>query len=256
MNENLNEILKNLDEFLDTVAAYQLEARKSGFKIETKSSSVDFVTEVDKKSDEMIINFIKTNYPTHQILTEEHGVVGDESPWCWVVDPIDGTTNFIHSYPLHSISVGLKFNGERVLGLVVLPVLKMKFSAIKGQGAFLNGEKISVSKTTELKNAIVSTGFPYSRAVENPNLEYFNKIINHIAGIRRSGSAAIDLCFTAAGYSDAYFEFNINEWDFCAGWLILEEAGGHGKSRKFGHNTMYIFTNSYIDNALNERLFG
>ncbi|CZE46552.1 inositol monophosphatase family protein [Campylobacter geochelonis] len=302
MDENLEEILRNLDSFLDEVGKFQLDSRKSGFSVNTKSSDVDFVTQIDKKSDEMIINFIRQNYPTHEILTEEHGSLpalkckkskeqkisksgsqnfkesefcnniprGDNlettqhkngknetnNKWCWVVDPIDGTTNFIHSYPLHCISVGLKFNEETVLGMVVLPVLKMKFYAIKGAGAFLNGEKINVSKTSELKKAIISTGFPYNRAVENPNLVYFNKIINQISGIRRSGSAAIDLCFNAAGFCDAYFEFNINEWDFCAGWLILNEAGGRGKVRKFGHNTMYIFTNSHIDEALEKALFG
>lgn len=253
MDENLKSIRQNLANFLKEVCEFQLNSRN--FKVETKSSVVDFVTDIDKKSDEMIINFIQKNYPSHQILTEEHGVLGDENEWCWVVDPIDGTTNFIHGYPLHCISIGLKFRGEAVLGMVALPVLGVKFHAIKGGGAFKDSEQIYVSKESKLEKSLIATGFPYSRATHNPNLPYFNKVINKIAGIRRSGSAAIDLCFTAAGYTDAYFEFGINEWDYCAGKLILEEAGGKSYLRKFDNDKMFIFTNSCIDKELNNVLF-
>lgn len=257
MNEFLNSVRKDLEKLLDEVCNFQLNSKN--FKVETKSSMVDYVTDIDKKSDEMIIDFIKTNYPTHQILTEEHGIIGEKSKWCWVVDPIDGTTNFIHSYPLHCISVGLKFENETVLGMVALPVLNTKFHAIKGCGAFKDSKQIYVSKQSILEKSLISTGFPYSRATHNPNLVYFNKIINKIAGIRRSGSAAIDLCFTAAGYTDAYFEFAINEWDYCAGKLILEEAGGKSYKRefssKFGKDEMFIFTNSCIDDELKKALF-
>lgn len=253
--ENLHTIKENLEEFLESVSRFQIEQKDINYAIETKSSQVDFVTSVDKKSDEMIIEYIKKHYPHHQILTEEHGTIGGKSDWCWVIDPIDGTTNFIHKYPLHSISVGLEFQNETVLGMVVLPILGMKFYAIKGEGAFLNDKPIFVSKTASLSQSLISTGFPYNRAKENPNLEYFNKIINHIAGIRRSGSAAIDICFCAAGFCDGYFEFNINKWDYCAGKLILEEARGTSKKFIFGNNTMYFFTNSFIDKELENKLF-
>lgn len=255
MNENLENIRLNLEQFLSKVSKFQLDSKSVDFNIQTKSSVVDFVTDIDKKSDEMIIEFINKNYPSHQLLTEEHGILGPKSEWCWVIDPIDGTTNFIHSYPLHSISVGLKYKDETVLGVVVLPVLNMKFHAIKGSGAFLNDKQIFVSKQSNLEKSLISTGFPYSRAIHNPNLVYFNKIINKIAGIRRSGSAAIDICFTAAGYTDGYFEFNINEWDYCAGRLILKEAGGRCYEKKICSDTMFIFTNSYVDEKLLKTLF-
>lgn len=255
MSQNLYKIKENLELFLLDVAKFQLNARNDDIVVQTKSSVIDFVTNIDKKSDEMIIDFIKTNYPKHKILTEEHGMIGNDSHWCWVVDPIDGTTNFIHNYPLHCISIGLKFADEIVLGMVVLPVLNMTFYAIKGEGAYLNNKRIFVTKESRLKKSLIATGFPYSKETSNPNLPYFNKIINKIAGIRRSGSAAIDLCFTAAGYTDAYFEFNINEWDFCAGKLILEEAGGQSYEINLDSNKMFIFTNSYIDDELYNALF-
>lgn len=253
--ENLKKIKENLENFLDKVCDFQLQAREKNYEIRTKTSAVDFVTSIDKKSDELIINFIKNNYPTHQILTEESGIIGTKSDYLWVIDPIDGTTNFIHKYPLHSISIGLEYKNKPVLGVVALPVLNMKFSAIKNGGAFLNGKQIFVSNISSLENSILSTGFPYTRAIENPNLKYFNKIINKISGIRRSGSAAIDICFCAAGFCEGHFEFNLNRWDICAGELILSEAGGDSKKIGFKNNTMFIFTNSAINKELEEQLF-
>lgn len=254
--KNLFIVKEKIKCLMNEVATFQLKSSKSDFNIETKSSDIDFVTDIDKKSDEMIIEFIKKNFSDFKILTEEHGYLGNsESKYCFVIDPIDGTTNYAHNYPLHCISIGLKYEEKVVFGMVYLPVLKMNFYAIKNHGAYLNDEKIFVSKTNDLNRSILSTGFPYSRAIDNPNLYYFNKIINKIAGIRRSGSAAIDVCFCAAGFTDGYFEFNINEWDYCAGKCILEEAGGSCEMFIFENNKMFLFSNSAINHKIKDVFF-
>lgn len=227
----------------------------SNFDIEIKSSKIDFVTSIDKECEEKIIKFIQTNFASFSILSEESGEIKGSSPWTFVIDPIDGTTNFIHRYPIYSISIGLKKDDETMLGMVYLPLLGFFFHAIRGSGAFLNEQRLSVSLTSSLDKALISTGFPYSRATYNPNLKYFNKIINKIAGIRRSGSAAADLCFLAAGFCDGYFEFCINEWDYIAGELILSEAGGHVEHIKLEKDIMFFYTNSKIDSWLKEALF-
>ncbi len=250
------EVLEKLDKHLEKVAEFQLKSLENrNFKIEEKNTAVDMVTEIDKKSEEMIINFIKENYPNHSILTEETGFY-DGNEYEWVIDPIDGTTNFIHGYPFHCISVGLRCKSETMLGLVLAPQLNVKFYAIKGEGAFKNGKKLKVSDEGIMNKSVIVTGFPYERATENPNLIPFNNVVNKVAGIRRSGAAALDLCYVAAGNLDAYWEYNIKEWDACAGELILHEAGGTSKRIIQGHNTLFVFGNGKIDKPLVEALEG
>ncbi len=224
---NLDHVLKKVKDWVEEVADYQLkEIKQDRFLVESKGTDVDMVTNVDKHSEEMIVNHIKSTFPDHGILGEESGHYNKKSDYIWVIDPIDGTTNFVHGYPMHCISVGLKYRNETVLGLVLAPVVGYEFYAIKGRGAFLNGKKISVTNRDKMGESVIATGFPYSRRTNNMNLPYFNKIVNEVAGIRRSGSAALDLCMVAAGMLDAYWEFFVNEWDIIAGRLFVEEAGG------------------------------
>ncbi len=256
---NLQEVLGKLEKCLEEVAAFQLESLENQqFKIEEKKTEFDMVTEIDKKSEEMIMEFIRKNYTGHSILTEETGFHTGEgkNEYEWVIDPIDGTTNFIHGYPFHCISVGLRYKGETVLGLVTAPQLKIKFHSIKGKGAYKNGKRISVSETNNLQKSVIVTGFPYERAIENPNVIPFNNVVNKVSGVRRSGSAALDLCFVAAGNLDAYWEYNIKEWDMCAGELILKESGGTSQKFVEEHNTLFLFGNGKIDTVLYEALKG
>lgn len=254
---NLNIVMENLKSCISKVAKFQLSSLENKtFKIEEKKTEFDMVTEIDKKSEKMIMEFITTNYPEHAILTEETGFHDGsmENEYEWVIDPIDGTTNFIHGFPFHCISVGLRYKGETVMGLVNAPQLNTIFSSVKGKGAFKNDKKISVSETKLLHKSIVVTGFPYERAVENPNLKCFNSVVNKVAGIRRTGSAALDLCFVASGNFDAYWEYNVKEWDICAGELILKEAGGTSQKFIQNHNTLFYFGNGSIDSIMLEVL--
>ena len=254
---NLKEVLSKLNKCLEEVSEFQLLSLESQeFQIEEKKTEFDMVTEIDKKSEEMIMSFIRENYPGHSILTEETGFHDGkvENEYEWVIDPIDGTTNFIHGYPFHCISVGLRYKGETVLGLVKAPQLNISFHSIKGEGAYRNGKRISVSEMEKLQKSVIVTGFPYERAIENPNVIPFNNVVNKVSGIRRSGSAALDLCFVAAGNLDAYWEYNIKEWDMCAGELILKESGGTSQKFIQGHNTLFLFGNGRIDEELYEAL--
>lgn len=253
----LEKVLEKLEMVVDEIGKFQLESLENkNFIIEEKSTTVDMVTEIDKKSEEMILKFIKENYLTHSILTEETGFHNgsEKSEYEWVIDPIDGTTNFIHGYPFHCISIGLKYKEKTVLGYVYAPQLNTKFFAIKGQGAYKNGKKINVSSESRLEKSVIVTGFPYERAIENPNVIPFNNVVNKVAGIRRSGSAALDICYVAAGNLDAYWEYNVKPWDICAGELILEEASGTVQKIIEGKHTLFIFGNGKIDDILIKNL--
>lgn len=251
----LEKILKDVDNWIGKVAEFQMKAiHNKDYKISIKDSDINLVTDIDIKSEEMLIEFIKRKYPNHSILSEESGINNYDSEYMWVIDPIDGTTNFIHGFPMFSISVALKYKDITRLGIVYAPMLNMKFNAIRGKGAYLNGEKIVVSKTSDLKNSLISTGFPYNRMDENINLKYFNKIVNKISGIRRTGSAAVDLCLVAASFLDGYWEFNLNEWDICAGTLILEEAKGKITHLNEYGNRLTVCGNVRIHDLLIESL--
>lgn len=253
---NYKETMLFVENMLDDLRTYQLEAIDAGaFSVDSKSSTVDMVTDIDLKSEEKIKATIHGKFPDHIVLGEESGVSEHESDYMWVIDPIDGTTNFVHGYPMHCISVGLKYKGETILGAVDAPILKMRFTAIIGQGAKLNGNPIHVSKTDALGQAVIATGFPYSRKTDNMNLPYFMKVVNDVAGIRRSGSAALDLCMVAAGMLDGYWEFALNEWDICAGVILIREAGGIVTKHPMGKDTMLISGNKDIHNQLKDQLF-
>lgn len=185
----------------------------------------NLVTEVDQKTEKFIVSAILKKFPNHSVLGEEGGIIGKVgSPFRWIIDPIDGTTNFAHSYPSFAVSIGLEIKGKLAVGVIFAPILKELFWAQKGGGAFLNGKKIRVSTTKKLETALLSTGFSYKkRGINLPNFEHF---LYATQGIRRCGAATLDLCAVAAGRLDGYWELGLKPWDIAAGALILQEAGG------------------------------
>ncbi len=210
-----------------------------GFKIESKDVISNLVTEVDKKSEEKIIEIIKKDFPEHDILSEEVGKVGTASDTKWIIDPIDGTINYAHSIPLCCISIGIEYKGEILMGGVFNPFSDEMFFSEKGKGAFLNNREIRVSDESELSKSLLVTGFPYDPS-KNPNsLKTFAEFLSIDVPVRRLGSAALDICWTACGRFDGFWEFNLNPWDVSAGYLILKEAGGMVTDFKGNNYSIY-----------------
>ena len=194
--------------------------------ISSKSTDSDLVTRVDKECEALIRAAILTAFPTHAILGEEGGNVGD-GEFQWIVDPLDGTVNYAHGFPFFCVSIGLEETGERVVGVVFDPNRNELFHAVKGGGAFMNGAAISVSSIAELGGrAMLATGFPYDTAAAMDALEVFKHFLALGLPVRRPGAAAIDLCYVACGRIDGFFEYKLQAWDCAAAILIIEEAGG------------------------------
>jgi myo-inositol-1(or 4)-monophosphatase len=194
-------------------------------KIEYKGDA-DLVTAADRASEVLIRNRIREQWPGHDVLGEEQGLSDQGSEYRWYVDPLDGTTNFAHGYPVFCVSMGLEYRGQRIAAVVYDPTRDEMFSAEQGRGAHFNGEAVHVSKTATLKESLLATGFPSHKRHKNPNIYFYHQITLHSHGVRRAGSAALDLCNVAAGRFDGFWEFNLNPWDTAAGVLIVEEAGG------------------------------
>jgi myo-inositol-1(or 4)-monophosphatase len=197
------------------------------FTISNKEGINNLVTEADHAAEKAIIDVIKEAYPDHQILAEERGELVMDSTFKWIIDPIDGTVNFAHGIPLNCVSIGVEFEGEMILGAVYNPHMKEFYFAEKGLGATLNDKKIRVSEETRALKSCLVTGFPY-KYINSPNgpLEIFERFIRRGVPVRRLGSAAIDLCWVAAGRFDGFYEHKLEPWDSAAGYLIVEEAGG------------------------------
>ncbi|MDF2530634.1 MAG: inositol monophosphatase [Clostridia bacterium] len=208
--------------------ALQLEYLNKKIKYDTKSTAVDMVTEVDLLCEKLIISKIREVYPLHSIISEEAGKSNDENEYVWIIDPLDGTNNYFHGYPVFAVSIALHQGDEPLVGVVHVPYVSEMFYAAKGLGAYMNDERISVSSTDNLRGALLATGFPYDKAedLKNNNIDIFSHIVPDIMGIRRSGSAAYDLCCAACGRLDGYWELKIKLWDMAAGELIMREAGG------------------------------
>lgn len=207
--------------------------------VKTKALN-SLVTYVDKTSEELLVNALKSIIPEAAFHTEEDTVAVSEGDWQWIIDPLDGTTNFIHQVPVFAISVGLKYKGEIVLGVVKELNRNECFYATKNKGAYLNGKKISVSHTPQLSDSLVATGFPYYDYDRLENyLEVLKVLMTSTRGIRRMGSAAVDLCYTACGRFDMYFEYSLSPWDVAAGALIVKEAGGFVSDFKGGEHWLY-----------------
>ena len=192
-----------------------------------KKGKIDLVTEADIQSEEKIMEIIRRDFPHDSILTEESGSHNRSLDRVWIIDPLDGTTNFAHSFPFFSISIALEDKNEIVLGLVYNPWINEYFEAVKGQGAFFNNDPINVSIVRDLQDSLLATGFPYRIYKESQDImALFEKMVVQAQGIRRPGSAAIDLCYVAAGRLDGFWEEGLHPWDSAAGSLIVMEAGG------------------------------
>jgi myo-inositol-1(or 4)-monophosphatase len=204
-----------------------LKSINSSFKISNKEGINNLVTEVDHASEKLIIDTIKSRFPDHFILSEEVGELKMDSAYKWIIDPIDGTVNFANGIPICCTSIGVEHEGKMILGAVYNPFLKELFFAEKQMGATLNGKKIRVSEKTEVSKSCLVTGFPYTY-LDMPNgpLEVFSRLIRRGIPVRRLGSAAIDLCWVAAGRFDGFYEHKLSAWDSAAGFLLVEEAGG------------------------------
>ncbi|MBS1991832.1 MAG: inositol monophosphatase [Cyanobacteria bacterium SZAS LIN-3] len=220
--------LRQLAESVAKEAGALLKSRVGKIKSIDYKSAFNLVTDVDKASEELIVRTIKGTFPDDGILGEEGGEeLSSSSSRRWIIDPLDGTTNYTHSYPFFAVSIGVEENGVMVLGVVYNPMADELFVAERGQGAVLNGEKLTVSKEESLGNSLLATGFPPD-TLNNMynNLESFKYLTSHCHGVRRDGSAALDLCFVAAGRLDGFWERKLAPWDVAAGSLIVEEAGG------------------------------
>jgi myo-inositol-1(or 4)-monophosphatase len=227
----------NHDSFLPAMAAIAREAGAllmhhfhQHLKIEYKGDA-DLVTAADRAAEVLIRERIREQWPTHDVLGEEQGLSDQGSEYRWYVDPLDGTTNFAHGFPVFCVSIALEQHAvgakaRRIAGVVYDPTRDELFSAEQGKGARLNGESIHVSKTPTLKESLLATGFPSQKRHKNPNIFFYHQITLHTHGVRRAGSAALDLCNVASGRFDGFWEFNLNPWDTAAGVLIVEEAGG------------------------------
>ena len=206
-------------------------------RVHAKGTDKDMVTEVDRMIEDQLIAAIHKKFPEHDIYGEETGRSGSGSEFCWIIDPIDGTTSYIHQTPYFSISIGLQQNGENIAGAVYAPKLGELFWAEKGKGAFLNGERIPVSPRDVLGQSLVATGFACIRAgLKENNLKYFSRIMPDIRDIRRCGSAAVDLAYVACGRYDGFWEMSLNIYDVAAGILLVEEAGGRVSDMAGGKN--------------------
>jgi myo-inositol-1(or 4)-monophosphatase len=206
----------------------QLRGQASGFRID-KKGAIDLVTEVDLECERMCRDILGERFPDHAILAEEFGGTSLATPakYRWIFDPVDGTTNYAHGLPIFCASLGLEIDGERAVAAIYDPSRKELFTAERGQGAFLNGRRLQVSDTQVLLDALLVTGFPYDMHKQTGDLiELFGHFLKSARAVRRLGSAALDLCYVAAGRFDAFWEQHLKPWDVAAGALIVEEAGG------------------------------
>ena len=204
-----------------------------------KKGKIDLLTIADLESEKKIVEIIKKSFPDHNILAEESGSLETDSPFRWIIDPLDGTTNYAHYLPLFCTSIALAYEDEILLGIVLNPAMEELFIAVKNHGAFLNGKPIKVSKSKELNDSILVTGFPYDLHEHIDQLiSRFKQLLETAQAIRRFGSAAIDLCYVACGRFDGFWEQNLKPWDTAAGILIVEEAGG--KVTNFSNKTFTI----------------
>ncbi len=228
---------------LQNILRVAVEATKIGEKILTdfygrlkqinEKDQAGLVSEADLESERAIAQYLRREFPDFDILGEEGAFAnpdlrqGLKAAGRWVIDPLDGTTNYVHQFPIYCISIGFEWNGEAVAGAINVPVLKRLYTGTKGGGAFCNGERLSVSHRDGIANSLMATGFSsYNKKALDEQLQIFSKIVSEARGVRRAGSAAIDLCLVAEGVFDGYWEKNLQAWDVCAGMLFVKEAGG------------------------------
>jgi len=221
---------------IDIMTVAQDAARKAGAVLRTNiqgvrtiryKGDINLVTEMDMQSERVIVETLHAYFPQHNIIAEEETNLHTSSEFTWIIDPLDGTTNYAHGYPCFSVSLALKEKGNIILGVVYDPMRDELYSASKGGGSYLNGRPIAVSRAQELIKSLLATGFPYDRAAsERNNLDYFRDLLMASQEVRRDGSAALDLCSVASGRFDGFWELKLKPWDVAAGSLIVTEAGG------------------------------
>jgi myo-inositol-1(or 4)-monophosphatase len=221
---------KNYRQFVEAVAVEAgvlLRERLHDRHTVQYKGEINLVTEADHLSEALIIERIRRSFPGHDILTEESPATAKGCTLRWIIDPLDGTTNYAHGYPVFCVSIALEVAGTIRFGAVYNPMLEELFTAEKEVGAFLNGSRLSVSRTTDLNKGLLATGFPYDiREDRNNNLNYYKAMSMKAQAVRRAGSAALDLAYVAAGRFDGFWELKLAPWDTAAGWLLVCEAGG------------------------------
>ncbi|WP_457567595.1 inositol monophosphatase family protein [Desulfurobacterium sp.] len=243
--EIIDVALKAAEVASSVLLSYRGRLEKEEIALKSKN---DYVTRADREAEEKIIETIKAYFPEHSIVAEESGVSGT-GDYAWYIDPLDGTKNFIHGLPMFSVSIGVAFKGEMIAGVVSIPELKETFSAEKGSGAFCNGEKIEVSRRP-FNEGLIATGFPFKgKEMLEEYLVCFKEVFFSVSGIRRCGSAAIDLAYTAKGIFDGFWELSLNPWDIAAGVLLIKEAGGIVSDFTGGNN--FLSTGNIIGASQN-----
>ncbi|MDO8962723.1 MAG: inositol monophosphatase family protein [Methylophilus sp.] len=221
-------------------------------KIQTKDYN-DFVSEVDRAAEDAIISILKEAYPTHGFYGEETGKTNSEAESIWIIDPLDGTTNFLHNFPSYCVSIALQEKGVLTQAVIYDPVHNDLFTATRGRGAFLNDKRIRVTNRSKLQDSLISTGFPFKDfSYLDTYLDIFKDMAKKTSGLRRPGSAALDLAYVAAGYADGFFEINLSPWDIAAGALLVQEAGGIVGD--FEGNESWLRTGNIV--AANPKVFG
>jgi len=231
------------------------EQFNTNFKISNKEGMNNLVTEVDHMSEEAIFAVIKQNFPDHYILSEETGAIVQDSAYKWIIDPIDGTVNYANGIPICCVSIGIEKDGKMIMGAVYNPFMNEFYFTERGQGAYLNDTRIHVSTKNRVLHSNMVTGFPYTY-IDEPNgpLEVFSKLVRRGIPVRRLGSAAMDLCWVAAGRFDGFYEHKLNAWDSAAGFILVEEAGGKVTNLKGDYYNPYqpgiIATNGFIHDEL------
>ena len=257
---------KEVMSFLEQVAPRAGETILSYFRgefgVQLKGggySKSDIVTDADRASEELILEAIHKEFPDHDITTEETPTELKGSRWRWFIDPLDGTVNFAHGYPMFCVSIALMEGDDLVSGMVYDPVRGERFSAIRNEGAVLNGSPIRVSRTGQLDESLVATGFPYDRATSpNNNVAEFGRVVCRVHGVRRAGSAALDLAYVSCGRLDGFWELKLKPWDMAAGMLLVQEAGGRISDRRGSLTDVYtlsvVATNGRIHETLVDAL--
>jgi myo-inositol-1(or 4)-monophosphatase len=253
-----------MPEILETAIATAREAgallndyaqRRVGFELK---GDFDLVTAADRASEKLIIARLLSAFPGHSVIGEEGGGQRVTSEYCWYVDPLDGTTNFAHGFPVYNVSIGLEKAGKLIAGVVYDPTRDELFSAERGSGAYLNGQRIHVSSTSRLEESLCATGFPSRRRHQNVNVHFYYQLALLTHGVRRAGAAALDLCYVACGRLDSFWEVGLSPWDMAAGLVILEEAGGRSTDMNGGPATLrgpHLLTSNGALHSEMEELF-
>jgi myo-inositol-1(or 4)-monophosphatase len=225
------------------------EVIRNGFgenlKIEFKTGENNLVTNIDKAAEKIILDFVKLEYPHHSIIAEESGTKFNSSDYTWVIDPLDGTTNFAHGLPIFAVSIGIQKKDETIAGVIYDVMNDKIYAAEKGAGTYVNGNKSTVTKNNNLAESLVVTGFPYDIKKDlDETVRVFTQFLLKTRGVRRLGSAAIDFCYVASGVFEGFWESGLNPWDVCAGLLLVKEAGG--TTSDFMGEPINIFSNQFL----------